>query len=272
MLDKLEINVLVNDPLKSTLMEGKKNNSKDGFEKFVEFEDVLQADIITFHTPLVRKGEFSTWHKINDDVLSKLSDQFRIKPLKNSINKCEKLIINTARGGVIDNAALLHYLTKNPGLQVILDVWENEPDINTDLMANCFLATPHIAGYSQDGKLSGTVMIYKAACDYFNIKFMKPEFVEKDVIPIRLRYTRKLHEPSFLAVSRLLNEVFPILEDDRLLRQINHQNTLQKGQYFDSLRKHYRIRREFRNYSIATEECCSEDIQILKALGFQLEE
>jgi len=273
MLNKLEINVLVNDPLKS-LLEKEKGESKS--EEYVEFEEVLQADILTFHTPLVHTGEHPTWHKINDDVLTRISNQndvsgqYLFTSSKNSNTKSEKLIINTARGGIIDNTALLKHLTKNTGLTAVLDVWEHEPDLNTELMDKCFLATPHIAGYSQDGKRSGTEMIFSSASDYFNLQYEKPELVEEEAQLIRLQFERKSHEPSLLAVSRLLNEVYPIQEDDKLLRQINTQNILHRGKYFDNLRKHYRTRREFRNYSINIEACSPEDIKILKALGFQL--
>ena len=101
------------------------------------------CDIITFHTPLTREGKYPTWHLCNEQFL-------------NSLQRC-KLIINAARGAVCDNKALLRWYG-----DLALDCWEGEPNINRELLDKAFIATPHIAGYSLQGKQRGTAMIIKA--------------------------------------------------------------------------------------------------------------
>ena len=101
------------------------------------------CDIITFHTPLTREGKYPTWHLCDEQFL-------------NSLQRC-KLIINAARGAVCDNKALLRWYG-----DLALDCWEGEPNINRELLKKAFIATPHIAGYSLQGKQRGTAMIIEA--------------------------------------------------------------------------------------------------------------
>lgn len=101
------------------------------------------CDIITFHTPLTREGKYPTWHLCDEQFL-------------NSLQRC-KLIINAARGAVCDNKALLQWHG-----DLALDCWEGEPNINRELLDKAFIATPHIAGYSLQGKQRGTAMIIEA--------------------------------------------------------------------------------------------------------------
>lgn len=255
-LEQLQVKVLVNDPLKA-LCQGKDTKA------YVDFKQILQADILTFHTPLTVKNAYPTWHKADDGFLTELTK-----------NKAEKLIINTARGAVVDNAALLQQLSSHSHLQAVLDVWENEPAINTHLLEKCFLATPHVAGYSEDGKLAGTDMIYKAACTYFNIPLNSEQDGSQLIKQIKPSISLKLNQQSkqtaFLAVASLLNEVFPIKEDDKLLRQIIYKNEQQQGEYFDYLRKNYRLRKEFSNYSVEAERLDSVAATLLANLGFHL--
>lgn len=252
-LEQLKVTVFVNDPPKALCL-GKSDRA------YVDFEQSLQADILTFHTPLTVKGAYSTLHKVDADFLSELSK-----------TNTEKLIINTARGSVIDNAALLKQLSANSRLQAVLDVWENEPTINTRLLEKCFLATPHVAGYSQDGKLAGTDMIYNAACNYFNIQHASEHGVSQKTPAITLKLNQQVEETAFAAVSRLLNEIFPIQEDDKLLRKVIHKNDQQQGEYFDYLRKSYRVRKEFSNYSVEIEQLDSAEATLLRELGFHLQ-
>jgi erythronate-4-phosphate dehydrogenase len=117
------------------------------------FDDLTQADIITFHTPLTRGGQYPTCHLCDAAFLA------RCKP--------NALIINAARGGVVDEAALLE-----AGNRCVIDCWENEPDINTQLLLSpqTLLASCHIAGYSLEGKLNATWMCLDAMCKFFSLK------------------------------------------------------------------------------------------------------
>ncbi len=119
--------------------------------------DVIEreADVITFHVPLSREGQYATYHLGNDDFFHRLS---RVP-----------YIINTSRGEVVDNAALLQALGEGRVRDAILDVWEGEPNINLDLLDRVFIGTPHIAGYSADGKVNADNMVINALCRHFNL-------------------------------------------------------------------------------------------------------
>ena len=113
-----------------------------------ELEAVLDCDIICLHTPITAEGEYPTHHLLDMDRLR------LIKP--------DALLINAGRGAVIDNRALLELFRGGSTLQVALDVWETEPHIDVDLMSFVAMATPHIAGYSLEGKVNGTGMVFDA--------------------------------------------------------------------------------------------------------------
>ena len=118
----------------------------------VDLDVVMQCDVICLHTPLTKTGTHPTFH---------LFDQSRINQLK-----AGAVLLNAGRGAVIDNAALLQRLEQQQDLQVVLDVWENEPAIDGNLLAQVAIGTPHIAGYSAEGKLRGTEMVYEALCAF----------------------------------------------------------------------------------------------------------
>lgn len=139
MAEKMGMKVLLNDPPRA---------EKEGPEMFVSLREIQEkADIITIHTPLNKE----TFHLVNDEFL---------KSCKNT-----PLIINAARGEVCDTLSLLNYKG-----EIILDCWENEPNINLDLLRKVIIGTPHIAGYSVDGKANGTRMAVEAVCKFFGIK------------------------------------------------------------------------------------------------------
>src|SRR5690606_17938748 len=131
-----------------------------GFDPYVDAPDlpqntlevVLGCDVVCLHTPLTREGAHPTWH---------LLDENRMRSLRSGA-----VLLNAGRGAVIDNQGLLHMLEAGPDLRVILDVWEPEPAISLDLLERVALGTPHIAGYSFDGKLAGTRMLLQASCEY----------------------------------------------------------------------------------------------------------
>lgn len=130
--------------------------------------DVTECDIITFHTPLTRKGDYPTWHLCDEKFLS------RCKP--------GALIINAARGGVVDEKALL-----KSGHPFIIDTWEGEPNINRGVLECAVLASYHIAGYSVSGKRNASRQCLKALCEHFGLPKLKvkkePDFVRGDKEP-----------------------------------------------------------------------------------------
>lgn len=137
----LGFTVLLNDP--------PKENGENGGHSYFPLEELQrQCDIITFHTPLTRVGQWPTWHLCDQRFLDGLS-------------RC-RLILDAARGPIADNEALLRW----PG-DVGLDCWENEPLISRELLEKCIVATPHIAGYSAEGKQRGTAMMLEALNDYY---------------------------------------------------------------------------------------------------------
>lgn len=132
---QLGYRVLLNDPPRA---------ATEGSAQFADLAVLQQeCDIITFHTPLTSDGDHATWHLCDEAFLARL-------------NRC-KLLLNAARGGVCDNAALLQWHG-----DVALDCWEHEPAINRELLDKAFVATPHIAGYSLQGKQRGTAMVIEA--------------------------------------------------------------------------------------------------------------
>ena len=139
---QLGFTTLLNDPP----LENQEGSFDGCFSPLEELQ--RQCDIITFHTPLTRDGQWPTWHLCDQAFLDGLS-------------RC-RLILNAARGPIADNAALLGWHG-----DIGLDCWENEPNISRDLLERCFVATPHIAGYSREGKQRGTAMMLEALNEHY---------------------------------------------------------------------------------------------------------
>jgi erythronate-4-phosphate dehydrogenase len=221
---------------------------------YVDFETVLTADIITLHIPLKQHGRYPTYHLINEVVLSKLSNQV--------------ILINTSRGAVIDEAALLRQLTIRPEMTVILDVWKNEPAINPLLLQPVALGTPHIAGYSLDGKVRGTEMLYNAVCHYFH---QTPVWQAQTSLPTppltRLAFSNQVDDNT--AIHTAVMACYDIRRDDANLRRL--KLTTQPKIFFDNLRKYYPIRREFDGVIIELPAEKSHLATQLIGLGFQVD-
>ena len=202
--DLLGFNILLNDaPLEKI----------DKSQKYVSLKTIAEnADIITFHTPLTFGGEFATYHLAN----KKFFDNCKHNPL----------IINTARGGVIDEKALLKAYHNEQISDFILDCWENEPDISLDCLKNTLLATPHIAGYSADGKANATKMCVDAINNFFLLGL--------DDFKINLNAKKKILENDSLLQTLLEN--YDIKNDSDLLKH--------SPKDFEYFRNHYHERRE----------------------------
>jgi erythronate-4-phosphate dehydrogenase len=148
-----------------------------------------------------------------------------------------------------------------------LDVWEDEPEININLLNKVLIRTPHIAGYSLEGKINGTEMIFKALCDYlntninFNFKKNPPQnsiinFEQLDV------FEKNIYD--------FISKVYPIEQDDQKMREISKLSSEEIGKYFDLMRKNYPVRREFNNYTVRAKNLNSSESKILKKLRFYI--
>lgn len=129
---------------------------EEGTAGFLPLEVLLErCHALTLHTPLTHEGNNATFHLIDATRLAQA--------------KQLQLLINSSRGEVVDNVALRHALEQGHLPYAVLDTWENEPNIDRVLLANCFIATPHIAGYSADGKAKATSMALTAVAQYFGL-------------------------------------------------------------------------------------------------------
>ncbi|MGL4993284.1 MAG: 4-phosphoerythronate dehydrogenase [Bacteroidales bacterium] len=140
--------VLLNDPPRA---------DKEGGDSFVSLDKIAkECDIITFHTPLSRQGNYPTYHLAGDDFFSKLAKS--------------PIVINAARGGIIDESAMIRAYNRGLVSDMVIDCWEGEPNINRDLLNSVRVATPHIAGFSRDGKFNGTRMSVESMARFFDIE------------------------------------------------------------------------------------------------------
>lgn len=215
--------------------------------QFVSYDTLIaQADVISFHVPLVKEGPFATRHLLNETTLSSLKDN--------------AIIINASRGDVIDNQALLACLEKENSLTVVLDVWENEPNIAKLLLSKVEFGSVHIAGHTLEGKARGTEMLYHALCQ---LSGDLPRYQLNDFLPAPAISHIKITETFCTSdIINLVHSVYDVRRDHGLMTQLLDC----KG--FDYLRKHYPTRREF---SALTVECATtQQAQMLEQLGFNI--
>lgn len=195
---------------------------KEGSGSFTSLNKIAEeCDIITFHVPLYKEGNCKTFH---------LADRKFFQSLKR-----KPIIINTSRGEVIDTDALLEALNNQTISDAIIDVWEHEPDINRELLEKVMIGTPHIAGYSADGKANATRMSLDAICSFFQIKGKYEINAPAPASPI---IYAKNHEEALLQMYN------PTNDSNRLKTQ---------PELFETLRGDYPLRREEEAYIINIE-------------------
>ena len=236
--EALGMRVLRNDPPRA---------EREGSAGFSELAQLLEeSDFITLHVPLERGGAHPTFH---------LADEVFLNAMKPGA-----VLLNTSRGEVADNPALKRALLAGTLRAAVLDVWENEPEIDRELLAQVFRGTPHIAGYSADGKANGTAMAVQAVARKFGIEPLyewRPSALPApEPATIDLAAAASPEEQLALAC----NTACDLLRDDADLRR-------DPGR-FEQLRGNYRIRREAPAYTIRGGS--GEVRDTLKRLGFQL--
>ena len=244
-LTTLGMNCMVNDP---------PLQAQGGDDDYVSLDDMAEADVITFHVPLTRDGDWPTWHLADRQFLE------RLKP--------GAVLVNTARGAVVDNVALDRLLSVRDDLTVVLDVWEGEPAISETLLQKVDIGTPHIAGYSLDGKLRGTDMIYQAACAHFD---RSVDWRPVAALPERQVLVLEESASTTDALPQAVWFAYDVRDDDARLREMMTLPAGQRPQYFDRLRKEYPVRREFSETVIRLPAGNGQLERMLASLGFAVE-
>lgn len=239
-LAALGVNCLLCDPPKA---------QQHQLDNGVSFEKVINdADIISFHVPLVKSGPHKTTHLVDQSVLKKVK--------KNAI------IINSCRGDVIDNQALLSHMKGGAELSLVLDVWENEPNINTELLEYVRFGSVHIAGHTLEGKARGTEMLYQAVCRTLarDIEHQLSDFLA----PPAFVAATLSEQFSYQDMTGLVHHVYDVRRDFALMTS----NLDRVG--FDTLRKTYPGRREFSTVQLTCNN--QQVIKQLSQLGFSIKE
>jgi erythronate-4-phosphate dehydrogenase len=174
-------------------------------------------------------------------------------------------VLNAGRGAAIDSAALLQVALQRPDLTLVLDVWENEPAIDAALIPGVRIGSPHIAGYSLDGKIRGTYMLYQALCRHLGLPEAAPL---QDYLPAAS--VARVEAGPGLAPLELMRLLYDPYRDDRALRGTLGLPQAQRGTAFDRLRKEYPVRREFDTLTV-TGQLGPALAEELAALGFRVE-
>jgi erythronate-4-phosphate dehydrogenase len=222
--------------------------------RYRDFDEVIGADILTFHVPLVPEGPYPTWHMIDRRMLDRLAPT--------------QFLLNTARGAVFDNVALKTALADGKIAGAVLDVWEGEPQIDYELLKLADIGTPHIAGFGIDGKIRATEMAREELCRFFQIQSpwdIGPLLPEPVVIyPEKGRTGRQ-------AILSVLFQAFRIFDHDSKLRYIGSADPERLSETFDTLRNLQPLRREFRHYTVKLTGQNTILARDLKGLGFDVD-
>ena len=236
----LGMNIMLCDPPRA---------EKEGSGKFVNFGNILyESDIITVHVPLNIVGKNCTYHLFNDKSFKKM--------------KKGSWFFNTSRGEVTNTAALKSTLASGKLGGSVIDVWENEPDIDHDLMSSSFIATTHIAGYSTDGKANGTAMVVNSLARYFGFPLTDwyPENVPQPAAPEVVIDCKGRSDEEILREA--VFHTYNIAEDDMKFRFSPSDFEKQRGEYS--------LRREFPSYTVKLKGGTDRAIKMLKDLKFKV--
>jgi erythronate-4-phosphate dehydrogenase len=240
--ETLGMNVLLNDPPRERI---------EGSKEFYSLDQITtESDIITFHVPLYRDGIDKTYHMADENFFEKL--------------KKKTIIINSSRGEVVKTSAIKEAIKSGKISNSVLDVWENEPDIDLELLDLVDFATPHIAGYSADGKANGTSVCVNAIKKFFNLGINSNWYPEN--IPLakngnKIEIDCKNMDEQDI-ISKVVSDTYSIVHDDDALRK--------SPKTFEKQRGDYPIRREFNNYNIHLGNCNDDVVDKLVNLGFKI--
>jgi erythronate-4-phosphate dehydrogenase len=246
--EALGLHVLLNDPPRA---------AREGAAGFQSLETLLaESDVVTLHVPLVQAKPWPTL---------RMADCRFFEQMKRGA-----VFINAARGKVLDADALLH--AKENGLvsNAVLDVWDPEPCIRTDVLKAAAIGTPHIAGHSFEGRLNGTVQVYREACHFFETApvWNPAPLLPAPAVPELKIDSRGKNDLEVLAGA--VAAVYDIATDDNALRAAAVTGKTERAKNFDRLRANYGARREFKNTTVFLSEDRPGLLKRLRKAGFTL--
>lgn len=226
--EALGLRVLQNDPPRE------RDEYADGGSPFVALDALLaESDIVTLHVPLTAEGVDRTYHMADARFFGRFREG--------------TIFLNCARGSVVDTDSLLNAMDRGSVSHSIVDTWEGEPAYRTDLLGRADLGTPHIAGHSFEGKVMGTVMVYRAACRFLGVE---PTWSPDALLPEPLVPSVSISDSTDRADEEVLwdvvRRVYDIEADDARLRESLPLSPAERTACFDRLRRNYPVRREFR--------------------------
>ena len=246
-LERLGFDVRLCDPPRA--------DREEDDQEFVSLEEAMKCGVVSLHTPLTREGDHPTLHMIGHPELEALG--------------ANQLLINAGRGEVIDSSALLARLDQGNAPTVALDVWEQEPRIHPELVDRVWLATPHIAGYSLEGKVQGTEMIYQSLSQFLGLPVRKKagQFLPEPALS-KISFTSSADEEDAIRIA--LRACYDPRPDDARLRNAMTGSVEERGAAFDRLRRDYPVRRECSSLKIQLKGTSKSLQDSFRAIGFKL--
>jgi len=239
-LNALGATVLINDPP----LEWMQNVKKVVLPKFSGIEEITNCDVISIHTPLINSGDFPTRNLIDEDFLQQLQEN--------------TLLINSCRGGVVSERAVLDISDTRNDILFVFDVWENEPSISAELVSKVHLATPHIAGYSMESKLAAVLSLRDAFVDYFQL-------VSEDCVSVVDSSDSQDQPYQIKSIEHALQTSLDIEKLSYEFKQAVTENNV--GAYFDQVRKSLLARREIRSLSLQISNPNNFEQKLMKVLS-----
>ena len=237
----LGMKVLLNDPPRAR---------REGRGGFVTLDEVIaQSDIVTVHVPLIKEGEDATWH---------LFDEKRIRSMRPT-----QLLMNSSRGSVVDNKAFKAALKDGALAGGVLDVWEGEPDLDEEFVSMLELSTPHIAGYSADGKANGTWMSVQTVARALDLplKDWKVRDIPSPEQPLEFAVDAAGKSLQEVLTEAVLHTYEVEQDSDRLRAHLDE---------FEALRGDYQIRREFTAFTVELKNGTQQMLDRLSRIGFKI--
>lgn len=237
-------NLLQSLGVKTICYDPPKEKREENFES-ASLEEVLSADILSFHTPLEHRGVYATYHWLDEKKLG---------------GRKFDLVINTSRGGVVDEQVLLNAFIKGNVENFVIDVWENEPLFNDLIAKNAFIKTPHIAGYSRQSKLRASKMIADALCLHFELEI--PEF-ELEGPDEAFNFSASSLKSAQL--TEVLCKIHPIKDYEKGLKRLIGLPPQKKGPGFNKLRSEFPLRTEYQYLTLP--DFLEKEYPIIQKLG-----